>query len=352
MDVTAFSPEYACGIMASLRGGRNLKYLDIANEKLPQDLCAANRFAVGLVLSRDTVIPDVMVYAAANPCDTVITVYSNLHHYCNIPCFYLDIPYLSDERGCKYVANELKKMVSFIEEQTKQKLDLDRLREVIGYSNQAKEYILKLDNLRKNAPCPTSSRALYITGGAIMGLSGVPEFADWCKDRYDSAREQVQRGKGAIPEEKIRLVWIATGVDFNLSIFDWLENEYGAVTVASLLNMYPTEPIDNTGDESKMFEGLAMRELNYPMARHGRGSADYYISDCINVARDYKADAVIFASNTGCKWNWATAQLVKDTIYDELGIPTLCFELCPMDPRVLSFEGVKAKFEQFFELVL
>jgi benzoyl-CoA reductase/2-hydroxyglutaryl-CoA dehydratase subunit BcrC/BadD/HgdB len=92
--------------------------------------------------------------------------------------------------------------------------------------------------------------------------------------------------------------------------------------------------------------------MNYPMARHGRGSADAYISECISVARDYKADAVVFAGNTGCKYNWATAQLVKDTIYDELGIPTLCFELSPFDSRILSFEGVKAKFEQFLELVL
>jgi len=352
MDVTPFSPEYACGIMASLRGGINLKYLDIASEKLPQDMCAANKFPVGLALSRDTVIPDVMVYAAANPCDAAITVYSNLDHYCNIPSFYLDIPYLSDERGRKYVARELKKMVSFVEEQTKQKLDLDRLRETIGYSNQAQEYILKLNQLRKNVPCPTSSRALHITGGAIMGLCGLPEFVDWCRGQYELVKVKVERGERVIPEEKIRLVWIATGVDFNLSIFEWLENEYGAVMVASLLSDYPTEPIDNAGEKSKMFEGLAKKVMNYPMARHGRGSADTYISECISIARDYKADAVIFAGNTGCKYNWATAQLVKDTIYDELGIPTLCFELSPFDPRVLSFEGVKAKFEQFFELVL
>ena len=87
-------------------------------------------------------------------------------------------------------------------------------------------------------------------------------------------------------------------------------------------------------------------------ARHGRGSVDSYIDECVNVGRDYKADALIFAGNTGCKYHWATAQLVKDAIYDELGIPTLVFELNPSDPRVVSLEGVKAKFEQFFEIIM
>ncbi len=352
MDVTVFSPEYVCTVIASLQGGMSLKYIDMASEKLPEHMCSLNKFPVGLALSGDTVTPDMIVYSAANPCDAAITVYSNLQHYLNIPTFCLDIPYLSDERAHKYVAKQLRNMVSFVEEQSKRKLDLDRLRETIGYFNQAQDYIIKLNDLRKNIPSPISSRALYVIGGATMGLYGIPEFVDWCRERYELTKEKVGRGEGAVPEEKSRLVWIANNIDFDPSILDWLENEYGAVTVASLLYMHPTEPVDNTGDASKIFEGLAKRTMNYPMARHGRGAVDNYIDECISTARDYKADAVIFACNTGCKYNWATAQLVKDTIYDELGIPTLSFELSPWDPRVVSLESVKAKFAQFFELIL
>lgn len=352
MDVTTFSPEYVCATIASLPGGMNFKYLDIANEHFPEHICSLNKFPVGLALSNDIVTPDMIIYAAANPCDATITAYSNLEHYCKIPSYYLDIPYISNDRAHKYIAKQFEGMVSFIERQSKQKLDLDRLREMLDYSNQAYDYIFKLNNLRKNTPSPTSGRALFITGGAAAGLSGLPEFVSWCRRQYEVAREKAEKGKGAIPDEKIRLVWIANGVDFSFDIYDWLERKYGAVTVASLLSEYPIEPIDIDGDESTIFEGLAMRMVNFPMARQGRGPVDVYISECIGTARDYKADAVIFAGNTGCKYNWATAQLVKDMIYDELGIPTLSFELDPWDSRVLSLDSIKAKFEQFFEIIL
>lgn len=348
MDITTFSPEYAFGIMAAL--GITNKYIDLANTKVPDHICAANKFPIGFALSGETVIPEMIVYAAANPCDSALATYSNLIHYYQIPSFFLDIPHLSEGRAYKYVGRQLKKMVTFIEERSKQKLDLDRLREVTEYSNQAQDYFLKLKGLRKNIPSPISSRSFYVTGGAMMGLCGIPEFVVWMKERYESAKMKSEKGEGAIPEEKIRLVWIANCVDFDLSIFEWLENNYGAVMVESLLVSFPSEFIDNTGDVSRIYESLARRIMEWPMARQGRVSADAFIMECISTARDFNADAVIFAGNNGCKFNWVTAQLVKERINEELGIPVLLFELCPWDPRFVSMEVIKEKFDRFFEL--
>jgi benzoyl-CoA reductase subunit B len=349
LDITVFSPEFFASIMSGLRS-MQLKYLDIANQKLPDHICSVNKFPIGLALSGDTVTPDMLVYSAANPCDSGLISYSSLQHYLNIPSFCLDTPYLSDERAHKSRAKQIRNMVSFIEEQTGQKLDPDRLREVIGYANQAQDYILKLNELRKNVPSPTCGQSVIITGGAMMGLSGVPFFTDWCRKQYEAAKEKAEKGEGAIPEEKIRLLWIATVPDD--SIFNWLEKEYGAVTVASLLSSFPPEPIDNAGDISKIFEGLGQRFMDVPMSRHGRPSVDYFIKECISVARDYKVDAIINAGNTGCKYNWASAQLIKDAVNDELGIPTLLFECDPWDPSFVPLESAKAKFDQFFDLVL
>ena len=352
MDVVAFSPEYACGVMSTFRGGPVLKYLDVGSARVSEELCAVNRFPIGLMFSGDTLTPDMIVYAPAHPCDSAKAAYSNLGYYFNIPSFYLDLPLLSDERGKEYVVKQYRKMISFMEEQSKQKLDWDRLREVIGHANQANEYAHQLNELRKNTPSPVPSRLAVICGGAIMGLGGTPEIVEWFRMQCDLAKGRVRNVKGIAREQKVRLLWIANAVNFDLSILDWLEAKYGAVTVASLFHMYPSEPIDNTRDEDTILQGLATRALEYPMGRHGRGPVDLYINECINVARDYKVDAVIFAGNTGCKWNWATAQLVKDTIYDKLKIPTLTFELVPNDPRVVSYDSIKAKFEQFFELVM
>ena len=352
MDITAFSPEYACAVMSSLRR-MNLKYLDLANEKVPEHICSMSRFPIGLALSGDAKIPDMVIYAAVNPCDSAPATYSNLAHYYNIPAFCLDIPYIADERAEEYVSKQIQGMVSFVEKQTNHKLDVDRLRQAIGYSNQILDYAAKLDELRKNVPSPTTGRALMATGVATLGLLGVPDMVDWCKRQYELTKEKVVKREGVVPEEKFRLVWISsTGIDFDLGISDWLESQYGAVTVATLVSMAPHGQIDTGGDLSKIFKGLAKRTMNLPVAKFGRGSAEAFIDECITIARDYKADAAVFAGNVGCKYGWATAQVAKDALYSEVGIPTLLFEVDPEDPRVVSTESIKAKFEQFFELVL
>lgn len=352
MDVAVFSPEYACATISSFRGHPLFRYLDIASIQVTEQFCAINKFPVGLLLSEDTATPDMIISAASQPCDSGKIIYSNIYYCLDIPSFYLDMPYLPDKRAQKYVAGEFRKMISFVEEQSKQKLNWDRLRNVIGYSNQAYKYAGQLDELRKNIPCPVSGRVAHVSNNAMAALAGTLEAAEWFREEYEVAEGKVQRGEGAIPNEKVRLVWIASPVDFDLSIFEWLESEYGAATVAVLFDLFPAAPIDNTGDEAAILEGLAMKMLQFPMARHGRGPVDLYVNECIDVARDYRADAVIYSGNIGCKWGWAAAQLLKDKIYAELGIPTLSFELCPWDPRVVSSDKIKAKFEQFFELMM
>jgi benzoyl-CoA reductase/2-hydroxyglutaryl-CoA dehydratase subunit BcrC/BadD/HgdB len=135
------------------------------------------------------------------------------------------------------------------------------------------------------------------------------------------------------------------------AILDWLESEYGAVTVAMIQTDCLTEPIENMGDITEIFKGLAKRIMHLPMGRHGRLSADHFIDECIKMARDYKADGAIMLGHSGCKWNWASAYLVKDKINDELGIPVLNFEFDSVDSRFLSPEGMRAKFTEFFEIV-
>jgi hypothetical protein len=94
-------------------------------------------------------------------------------------------------------------------------LDVDRLGEVIEYSNRAQDYFLKLKDYRKNIPSPISIGSFYITGSAMMGLCGVPEFVNWMKDRYESTKLKVEKGKKVLPEERIRCLWIANCIDFD-----------------------------------------------------------------------------------------------------------------------------------------
>ena len=76
MDAAVFSPEYAAAVFSIL--GIAYKYYDLSADKMPEHICVLNRFPAGLSLSGDTVIPDMMLYPAANPCDAGLISYSSL----------------------------------------------------------------------------------------------------------------------------------------------------------------------------------------------------------------------------------------------------------------------------------
>jgi len=354
MNLTAISSEFLFLLLGTVPEIDHYKYIDIP--QFPEEFCSLNKIPIGMALSDDLPPPEMILYSAGHACDASVSAYSSLSRYYNVPNFFIDVPYLEsyleNERGCKYVANEIKKMVLFLEEHTKQKLDLDMLREGIGYANEALEYHRKLLNLRKKIPCPLFSRGLQIERDALWLLLGHPVYTDWIRRRYESVLELVEEGEREISqEEKIRCILIGNFPNSTPAIFDWLESEYGAVAVAAPQADFLTEPIDNRGDISKVFDGIARRLMHYPMARHGRLSADYFIDECIQMARDYKADCAIMFGHTGCKWNWATTYLVKDKIQDVLGIPVMSLEFDSVDSRFLPIEAMQEKFREFFEVV-
>jgi hypothetical protein len=100
-----------------------------------------------------------------------------------------------------------------------------------------------------------------------------------------------------------------------------------------------------------MLRGLAKKLASLPMARESRGPAQYWFNAALEMCRDYKVDAAIFAGNTACKHGWAIVKLVKDRLFDQLGIPTLIFDMDICDPRIVSPQSIRAKIGEFFALL-
>ncbi|MEW6034842.1 MAG: 2-hydroxyacyl-CoA dehydratase family protein [Chloroflexota bacterium] len=351
MDVATCSPEYVGSVVSSFPEGIK-RYVDVAEEKVPDYMCTVNKFTIGALLAGDMPYPDMMIHAIGHPCDSASAIHPMLANYLKVPDFGLDTPYWDTPRSYKYFAEELGRAVAFMEQQTGRKMDVARLREVVENSNRAQEYVLKLAELRKRVPCPLNGRASAMTGGAIMALAGTPFLVDWVARQYELARARAERGEAAVANERIRVVWIWLPTFFDLGILDWMEQKYGAVCVMDLINHYSNKPIEDLSTKEKMLEGLAHKTLDYPMGRHGRGPVDLYLRECLTLCQEYKADAAVFAGHVGCKYAWATAKVVKDAIRAELGIPTLTFEFDAFDPRTASLDTIKERLAQFIEAIL
>ena len=86
-----------------------------------------------------------------------------------------------------------------------------------------------------------------------------------------------------------------------------------------------------------------------PMGRQSRGPIEFYADDMIRIAKEYKADCVIYGGHVGCKHGWGGAQLVHDIVTEETGIPCLIFEVDSLDPRIVRTTDYKKKIKLFLE---
>jgi benzoyl-CoA reductase/2-hydroxyglutaryl-CoA dehydratase subunit BcrC/BadD/HgdB len=241
-------------------------------------------------------------------------------------------------------------VVSFLEDVTGHKLDWNRLVKVMEYSNQGYGLIAQIAELRKTIPCPLPGRLLVLN--EIFGImTGSPEVVDFLRAEYDVGKERVERAEGCVAEEKFRVAWIQNPIWFDVGIYDWLEKEYGAVTIMDAFGYQKSLPIDNPWDGKEVFRGLGKRLLRQPMIHGSSGPTEYWMDLVTEIVSEYKCNAAIFAGHVGCKHTWAVGKLIKDMVSDRFGIPILMFDVDALDPRYKGSEAIKARLKAFMETI-
>ena len=350
MDIV---PVYVEGTFRILTLGSSedvCRYIDLAEQHIPNWVCSSDKATLGAALAGDIPLPDIIVHSS-HPCDSALATFPHMAEYFGVPHFCIDVPYWNGERTYHYIANELRDLVSFLEDKTKRKLDLDRLKEVAHYSAEAHKYILKYNELRQAVPCPLSGRDLMQDRSTFRRMTGTPELVDYVKTRYELTREKVARKQGALAQEKIRLIW-AHAMPADPGLYEWLEEKYGAVSIIEMMSNSLIQPIEDPSDISSIFQGLARKTMDMPMGRESRGPWELYGDTLIEACREYKADAAVYAGHVACKNAWAISKLLKDRMEDELNLPVLMFEVDIWDARITSLEAMKAKLSDFFEIRL
>ncbi|MDO8689710.1 MAG: 2-hydroxyacyl-CoA dehydratase family protein [Dehalococcoidia bacterium] len=349
MDLVPWPMEATFGILTGLPKGIT-EYLDIADRFVSDHVCAANRSMIGAAVAGDLGLPDVIIHAS-KPCDSALSAFSNVAEYLGVPHFCVDIPYWQDDATFEYLGHEIENLVAFLEEQTGRRMDFDRLKEVIRYSNQAHEYYRKINELRKLKPCPVPSIMLGHNAGSFMTLAGTPELVEYARAQYELGAARVSRGEGQVPDEKLRLGWVYVPVMHDPGLFEWLEREFGAVVAMDMIANYVNTPVEDVSSPKAIYRGLAEKMANLPMVRESRGPMEYHANAVIELCRDYHCDAAIFSGHMGCKHGWAIAKLIKDKVKEALGIPMLVFDVDCFDPRVASPATVRSRIGDFLSLL-
>ncbi len=368
MDVVPLSvePMTVLGTFILERG--TAEYLDYSCEVgFTETSCSAQRGALGAYLAGLGVRPDFIVCDSAGVCDTNANSFAFASAYLNIPFFQLDYPpTLTDDRTSLYQREDFRNMISFVEEHTGNKLDEERLRQVLEETRQQDELISELIELQSIVPSPVPGVYILFLYGGRFFMGGTREYTEMLEFMVDKAKENADKGIAGTASGKERARGLFCYVDHyttDLRFWDWLDKN-DISEVGSILSFfwessapYAAGHLDETysidpADLNTMLDSLSDLGSRMPMVKQIRGPYDapgMWLDDVLGAARLLKADFVTYIGTIGCRNTWGMVKLLASDL-EKQGIPTLILYADAFDDRVQSWESIIDRMTEFLHL--
>jgi hypothetical protein len=329
------------------------EYLDLSIERgLPDTMCSAQRGILGMLEAGLLDKPDILVNGGLGGCDSNSKIFEYMAEKFEIPILYLDLPFYHDQRSFDYYTNGYKQLVAGLEELSGNTLDEDRLREVCKLSNQATEIFMEIDEMKRQVPNPVPNYYNLNHLSQKLTLVGTSDAVEFYKTAHDICKRRLKNGAHVLPEERIRLMMMYTGIYFDQSLYFWFQEKMGVTYLLDMLVAHDFYPIIDTTNLDTMLAGLARGMLNLPMTRQLKGSWDMtanWLYDCLHYVDTYKADCLVFTGHTACKQAWGIYRLVAEEVKKQLGVPSLRLEGDGWDSRITPVSVVKEQLSEFFE---
>lgn len=354
MDIFPVWPENYASICAARQISVRLCEA-FERQGFSRDLCSYARCVLGSLFdTRDLPegglpIPDFLV-ASTGACDTHMKWFQVASHMLKCPFFLLDAPYdisgadsenLESHHIEQYVS-QLEELITFLEKQTGTKLDKKKLQETMKLSDRTSMLWNQIQDYRKTIPTPMDARDAFSAVFFMLCIPGTKMAVDFYEKLCEEVKERVKNKVGVVADERYRLIWDNLPLWFNLQIFEYL-NSLGAVVVAETFShvwmgrLTPSKPL----------ESLARKYL----PNFANASIDRKVNMVIELVKDFSADGVILPANWGCRMMSVNESIVKEAVYEKLGVPSLILDVDSSDWRSYNEAQVKANIEGFLEIL-
>jgi benzoyl-CoA reductase/2-hydroxyglutaryl-CoA dehydratase subunit BcrC/BadD/HgdB len=346
MDIVPMHAETTSWMTAIFTQGTNEVLAESARIGLANEICSAHRGLAGAYGMGSMPRPDVVLWSSLM-CDNTAKSGELLMEMNHCPGFFLDFPFEPSGEEVKYLSEELQEMIKFLEEQSGHKMNWDKLSEIVSRMNTQIELTRDINELRKSVPSPFPPQRFFDLLMSHYLMPGQPEAIEFLETLKLEMTERVQQGKGVIPDERFRLMSLLVPPMFALGFLGSLPQEYGAVSVVEPLfsiwgegRLDPEQPLESVIRKMFMFPEMCMY-----------GHMDDRIEKAtVQNARDFQVDGAICYAHIGCRQGNGVIKVTKD-ILNKIDIPVLTIDCDILDPTVASVEDMKAKMEQFFELL-
>jgi benzoyl-CoA reductase/2-hydroxyglutaryl-CoA dehydratase subunit BcrC/BadD/HgdB len=261
-----------------------------------------------------------------------------------------DAGYLRGEEwdnASRYVAEQLRELISFLETQTGRPFDWDALSESMTYIKRAAELRREGLDLCKAKPSPATFWDWIACVAPINFLPGDQKLVDYFQDVRDEIAVRIEDGVSGIKEEKYRLYFDGIMNWNKLGFLSRKFAEHGASVLAGryIQNAFWQEP--QLLDPSDPLLGMAQHYLLCP-TNHGAKTIDYLtLRDC----EAYDVDGIVFHSTRTCRAFTGPQRLLAKSAQNKLGIPSIFFEGDVADASFYKEEILETRLVAMLEAI-
>ncbi len=317
-----------------------------------RDLCSYARNDLGHAFSGHTPAgklprPD-LLFCSNNICQTVLYWFKQLSHYWKIPLIVFDTPYVFGDQpsaaDVEYMSAQLKAMIPTLEQITRKGFRPDRFAEVLELSKESSLTWGEVLSTMKTRPAPMTIFDAFVHMAPIVSLRGLPVALDYYRLLLAELKERVDRGTGAIRDERYRLIWDNIAIWFKLKDYSSLFAERGFNFVCATYTNAWAETIHHI-DSSEPFESLAKA---YGLVILNR-NLNHRLSLMKEMIAQYHVDGVVIHSDRSCKPYSVGQYDLKKLLAEQTGVRTVVVDADMTDSRVYSEEQTNNRLEAFFE---
>ena len=321
------------------------------NKGYSRDLCSYALTDIGSSLTGKGPMgqlpkPDFLV-CANNICGTVIKWYEIQARAFDVPVFFLDTPFVHDEiqeHTLKYVQDQMKGYISFLERQLKRPFSEKRFHEVCSHSFETITLWREILKLSRNTPAPFAAFDAFIHMAPIVTLRGTRWAVGYYKKLKKEIESRVEKGEGAFGYEELRLIWDNIPIWYDIRNLSKILSSYGAVLVAdTYTSAWALDNLDLTHPLNGLSKAYATIHLNLGL--------DYKINKMVSLMEEYGAHGFIMHSNRSCKPYSFGQYDLKREVTRLTGKPGLIIEADHTDSRSYAPQQVEKQIQIFLEMI-
>ena len=361
MDVQPMLPENSATVSAAQKFSQ--KFIEIAEEQgYSYDLCSYFKTNIGAVESNASITEGgtrkpAFMLSTDVICDTHVNWFQVQAERMNVPHFTIDVPHVVSNTNNrqlqyfkKYIAEQLYEFIDFMQEVTGNEYNEEKAREVSENSWNLSMVWQDIYNLRKNVPCPISTRDTFGGLFPLFTMPGLKEPIKLYKRMYREAKQRVDAGIGALQKEEFRLMFEGIPFWYALKFFGRLERWNAIIVYEPYTYAFSKYMNPNVTKEMVLKKPVeAMSELM--MSFWYVYDLETRIKKFAETVDEWKIDGVLLHENLSCRPNSCGLYDLKKHLMEDYDIPCLVITADMNDPRKLNELQVSNQIESFIEIL-